>query len=69
MPNQLLIYPKLKYMKRHGGGGVGKSVRPASRRLGVLIPFARYLRRKKTGSGSFTAKHSAIGVSVTGPQR
>ena len=45
-----------------------KSVRPASGRLGVRIPAATDLSRKK-GSDSSTATRSAISVSVTGPQR
>ena len=46
----------------------GKSVRPASGRLGVRIPATADQNRKK-GSDSSTATHSAIGVSVTGRRR
>ena len=42
-----------------------KSFRPASWRLGVRIPVATVV---KTGSGSSTAKRSAIGVGVKGPR-
>ena len=46
---------------------MGKNVRPASRRLGVPIP-ARQTLVVKTGSGSSTAKRSAIDVGVTCPR-
>ena len=46
---------------------MGKSVGPASGRLGVRIPAATDAKsQKKTGNDSSTAKCSAIGVSVTG---
>ena len=56
-------------IRNRGGGAVGKSVDPASGRLVVRIPAATDLSRKKTGTDSSTAKHSAIGVSVPGPGR
>ena len=49
-------------------GTVEYSVGLASGRLGVRIPTATDLSRKK-GSDSSTAKRSAIGVSVTSPRR
>ena len=47
---------------------MGNSVRPGSGKLGVRIQTATDLSQK-TGSGSSTAKRTAIGVSVTGPRR
>ena len=47
---------------------VGQSVHLASGRQDVRIPDTTDLI-VKTSSDSFTAKRSAIGVSVTGPQR
>ena len=51
-----------------GGGAVGQSVSPASGRLGVRNP-ATTDEVVKTGSDSFTAKRSSIGVGVTGPRK
>ena len=47
---------------------MGNSVRPGSGKLGVRISTATDLSQK-TGSGSSTAKRTAIGVNVTGPRK
>ena len=69
----IYIYSALHTIVKHkmygrSSSAVGWSVRPASGRLGVRIPAATDLRRKK-GSDSSTAKRSAIVLSVTGPRR
>ena len=46
------------------GGAVGKTVRLACKRFGVLIPSVV----RTGGSDRFTAKCSATGMSVTGPR-
>ena len=51
-----------------GGGAVGKSIRPESRRLGVRILAATDLSHKNSIDSS-TAKRSTIGVNVTGPYK
>ena len=56
-------------MYDHRGGAVGSSVRLASGRLGVRNPALTDLSDIKTGSDSSTAKRSALGVRVTGPQK
>ena len=48
------------------GGAVGLSL--VCRKLGVQIPVATDMG-SKTGNDSSTAKRSAIGVSVKGPQK
>ena len=62
------LFVRLSLLRGRDGGAVGESVRPASGRLGVRIPAATDPSHK-TGSDSSTTKRSALGASVTGPQR